>query len=648
MEKYSVKKPFTVLVAVIAVIVLGFVSMTRITTDLLPQISLPYLLVITPYPGASPEKVETEVSKPMENALGTISNVENVNSVSSENFSMVQLEFTDGTNMDSAMVKVSGAVDQVSGSLPDTCPSPTIMEISMDMIATMYIGIEREGYDVYQLSDYVNEEVIPYIERQEGVGSISVIGTVDRTVEVRLNKEKITGVNNRLRREAESKMQDAQSKLDEAKEKVESGLSELQSQESTFGDTLASGVFSALQEPAKNAADTMKGAIGGMISKLQDVKSAMAGLNNAAETVKAAVADAQAAYDSAQADVETAQQALETAQTQYDEAVAALAEAGEEAEEEVIAGLTEAVGQAQEALDLAASDLTAAQEKLQEAANTLSETASQAAQTIDTADLEGRIDDIISGLNDAAENLNGDSITNLLNGVTKISQLVPQIQSAMSQLSAADTTGQLSDPIGAVESGSALAVESYDSCFHIAHLTVLVAQITVATKHHIVAVNLYDSVKNEVQRIGLGKHRVAHLGVHGLCEQCLVAPVLEERPHAEALQRQRNRVPLVNHLYDFGNQYGVAELLFCYFDISLWHTIADSLSGRQCRMKIPVVSTILVTVLHTLLNISLSHFIEEHDGSTEANASTGLNLSTLFCCALSIRVIAPSGAFTLR
>ena len=104
MEKYSVKKPFTVLVAVIAVIVLGFVSMTRITTDLLPQISLPYLLVITPYPGASPEKVETEVSKPMENALGTISNVENVNSVSSENFSMVQLEFTDGTNMDSAMV----------------------------------------------------------------------------------------------------------------------------------------------------------------------------------------------------------------------------------------------------------------------------------------------------------------------------------------------------------------------------------------------------------------------------------------------------------------------------------------------------------------------------------------------------------------
>ena len=424
MEKYSVKKPFTVMVAVIAVIVLGFVSMTRITTDLLPQISLPYLLVITPYPGASPEKVETEVSRPMENALGTISNVENVNSVSSENFSMVQLEFTDGTNMDSAMVKVSSAVDQVSGSLPDSCPSPTIMEISMDMIATMYIGIEREGYDVYQLSDYVNEEVIPYIERQEGIGSISVIGTVDRTVEVRLNKEKITGVNNRLRREAESKMQDAQSKLDEAKEKVESGLSELQSQESSFGDTLASGVFSALKEPAKNAADTMKGAIGGMISKLQDVKSAMAGLNNAAETVKAAVADAQAAYDSAQEDVETAQKAMETAQSQYDEAVAALADAGEEAEEEVITGLTEAVAQAQEALDLAASDLTAAQEKLQEAANTLSETASQAAP--------------------------------------KISQLVPQIQSAMSQLSAADTGGQLADPIGAVESALGALSTSMD------------------------------------------------------------------------------------------------------------------------------------------------------------------------------------------
>ena len=107
MERFSVKKPYTVLVAVLMVLVLGFVSLTNMTTDLLPSVNIPYMLVITPYPGASPEKVEGEVTQPMEGALGTVTGVTNVYSTSSENVSVVQLEFEDGTNMDSAMVKVS-------------------------------------------------------------------------------------------------------------------------------------------------------------------------------------------------------------------------------------------------------------------------------------------------------------------------------------------------------------------------------------------------------------------------------------------------------------------------------------------------------------------------------------------------------------
>ena len=107
MEKLSVKKPFSVLVAVIMVLVLGVVAVTRMTTDLLPNMSLPYLMVVTTYPGASPEKVETDVVKPLESALGTVSGVENVYSTSSENFGMVQLEFADGTDMESTLVKVS-------------------------------------------------------------------------------------------------------------------------------------------------------------------------------------------------------------------------------------------------------------------------------------------------------------------------------------------------------------------------------------------------------------------------------------------------------------------------------------------------------------------------------------------------------------
>ena len=105
MPKYSVKKPFTVLVAVILVVVLGFVSLTGMQTDLLPSMNLPYLLVITTYPGASPEQVESDVTQPLENSLSTLNGVKNVNSQSNENYSLVILEYQDDTDMDSAMVK---------------------------------------------------------------------------------------------------------------------------------------------------------------------------------------------------------------------------------------------------------------------------------------------------------------------------------------------------------------------------------------------------------------------------------------------------------------------------------------------------------------------------------------------------------------
>ena len=112
MPKYSVKKPFTILVAVILVLVLGFVSLTGIQTDLLPAMNLPYLMVITTYPGASPEQVEADVTKPLENALSTLNGVKNVTSQSNENYSLLFLEYQDDTDMDSAMVKASTAVNQ--------------------------------------------------------------------------------------------------------------------------------------------------------------------------------------------------------------------------------------------------------------------------------------------------------------------------------------------------------------------------------------------------------------------------------------------------------------------------------------------------------------------------------------------------------
>ena len=91
--KFSVKKAYTVIVGIILVLILGIVAYTKMTVDVLPDMELPYAVVVTSYPGASPEAVETSVTKPVEQAIATIDNIKNIQSISSENYSMVILEF---------------------------------------------------------------------------------------------------------------------------------------------------------------------------------------------------------------------------------------------------------------------------------------------------------------------------------------------------------------------------------------------------------------------------------------------------------------------------------------------------------------------------------------------------------------------------
>ena len=246
MEKLSVKKPFTILVAVIMVLVLGVVSLMNMTTDLLPNMSLPYLIVITTYPGASPERVESDVVRPMEAALGTVSGVKNVYSTSSENFGMVQLEFAEGTNMDSTLVKVNTALQQVTPNLPEMCSTPSIIELSMDMMATMYVSVSRSGYDIFELSGFVTNTVQPYLERQNGVASVSPIGLVEQSVQVQLNQKKIDELNDRLLVSISDALAGAKTEMDKAEEEVKKGKEELEKAQANFGKRMAGSLFDQL------------------------------------------------------------------------------------------------------------------------------------------------------------------------------------------------------------------------------------------------------------------------------------------------------------------------------------------------------------------------------------------------------------------
>lgn len=221
MSKFSVKRPFTVLVGIIIAIVLGVVSMLKMQLDLLPDISLPYLLVLTTYPGASSEKVETEICEPMEASLGTINGVKNVYSVCNENYGLVELEFVDGTDIDSAMVKVSSALNGLQPYLPEDAGTPSLIEISTDMMASMYLAVSMDGMEMDEMSQFIRDNITPQYEKQNGVASVTTLGLVDKTIEVRLNKEKVDALNDKILASLDGAFADAVEQLDDAKKQLE-------------------------------------------------------------------------------------------------------------------------------------------------------------------------------------------------------------------------------------------------------------------------------------------------------------------------------------------------------------------------------------------------------------------------------------------
>ena len=227
LEKLSVKKPYTVLVMVVIIIMLGVVTLTGMTTDLLPRINIPYVLVVTTYPGASPEKVETTICEPMESALGSVKGVKNVYSISNENYGIVELEFVDGTDMDAAMVKVSSALDPIKDVLPEECGTPQMMELGTDMLATLYVAVSYDGMDQAQLTRFVEDTVVPRLERQDGVTSISEVGLVEKTVQVELNEEKVNALNDKILAKTDDAFAEALEDLEEAKQSLVDGQGDI-------------------------------------------------------------------------------------------------------------------------------------------------------------------------------------------------------------------------------------------------------------------------------------------------------------------------------------------------------------------------------------------------------------------------------------
>ena len=245
-SKYSVKKPYTIIVAIVMAILLGAVSFTSMTVDLLPNITLPYAMVITSYPGANPEMVETVVTKPIEQSMATVSNIASISSTSSENSSTVMLEFNQTTNMDSVTLEIREMLDQIKGYWPDEVGNPMIMKMNPNMMPIMSLGIGAEDKDIAETTTWVENEIVPAIESIEGVASVNTVGVVERTVEVTLDNDKIQAVNRQVKNalngtfeEAEEELANAKNELTSGENKLDEGAKELANQKTELAKAQA-------------------------------------------------------------------------------------------------------------------------------------------------------------------------------------------------------------------------------------------------------------------------------------------------------------------------------------------------------------------------------------------------------------------------
>lgn len=239
LSKFSVNKPYTVVVGVVLIIILGVVSFGNMTVDLLPSMNLPYAIVTTSYIGASPEEVEEIVTKPVEQIMATVSNIKSIQSVSNENSSTVALEFDQTANMDSVTIEMRESLDQIRGYWPDEVSNPIIMKLNPDMMPVLVAAVSAEGEDAVSASKVINEQVIPEIESVEGVASVTVTGSIEEAVEITVNEQKVTELNDEIKAKLEAKVSEAKSALDEAKAQVESGKAALEAGKAQASSGLA-------------------------------------------------------------------------------------------------------------------------------------------------------------------------------------------------------------------------------------------------------------------------------------------------------------------------------------------------------------------------------------------------------------------------
>ena len=306
LSKFSVKKPMTVFVCVVIIIVLGVVSFLKMTPDLLPNMDFPYAMIMTTYGGQTPETVEATVTKPLEQSISTIDGVKDITSNSAENYSVLIIEFEDGTNMDTATVDLRSSLDTISDNWPDGVGTPYLIKANPSILPVAMTAVEYEGKDRNELSDYVSDELLNKLEGIDGVASVSDKGIVVEKENVVISQKKIDALNKKISAALDDQFSDAEDKLNSAKKEIDDNISKAESGSQTISSSIEQ--INAQQESAA--------------SQLQDAQKNAESGKTRLLSAKMQLLDRKASLTQTKQTLETAYQALLSIKTSYEELLA--------------------------------------------------------------------------------------------------------------------------------------------------------------------------------------------------------------------------------------------------------------------------------------------------------------------------------------
>lgn len=459
LPKLSVKKPMTIFVAVIVVIVLGIVSVFKMTPDLLPNMDFPYAIILTTYPGQTPETVESVVTKPLEQSLSTIDGVKTITSTSSDNYSILTLEFEDGTNMDTATVDMRGNLDTIKDAWPDGVGSPYLMKINPNMMPVAMVAVDYDGYDTVQISDYVNNELKNQLEGIDGVASVSTKGIVTQKENVIISQTKIDALNAKINDALNDKFGDAEKKISDAKKELQDNISKAEQGSDTIEQSI-NDLNSQQEEVAKQLADAQGKAQSGyteiLNAKMQllDQQQSLTATKQTLTIAYQTLTQIKEKLDSLQDEKAQLTQQIEAFEKIYNDYKDALSKlANPDLTDEQLAQVRAILAKIDEELDKYGFQKEELEERLNNAKNALTNVDKTITQTVEALKgldtTEEKLDDTIAEIADKISQVDGGikqiaaAVKGLDNNTVSVNQALSEIEKQQS-LAAYQLSGGLS------------------------------------------------------------------------------------------------------------------------------------------------------------------------------------------------------------